>query len=59
MAGDPNNREGLTLKRLALYRHGKSLFDQTNYDALYKTLTTLPTEAVRRFTSWRPDPELG
>jgi len=45
MAGDPNNREGLTLKRLGMYRHGENLFDQTNYDALYKTLTTLPTEA--------------
>jgi hypothetical protein len=46
MAGDPNNREGLTLKGLApLCRHGKSLFDQTNYDASYRTLTTLPTEA--------------
>jgi len=41
LAGDPANREGLTLKKLALYRHGKNLFDQKNYDASYKTLTTL------------------
>jgi tetratricopeptide (TPR) repeat protein len=41
LAGDPANREGLTLKKLVLYRHGKNLSDQKNYDASYKTLTTL------------------
>ena len=41
LAGDPGNREGLTLKKLVLYRHGKNLFDQKNYDASYRTLTTL------------------
>jgi tetratricopeptide (TPR) repeat protein len=41
LAGDPANREGLTLKKLALYRHGKNLYDQKNYDASFKTLTTL------------------
>jgi tetratricopeptide (TPR) repeat protein len=41
LAGDPANREGLTLKKLVLYRHGKNLFEQKNYDASYKTLTTL------------------
>ena len=41
LAGDPSNREGLTLKKVALYRHGKNLFEQKNYDASYKPLTTL------------------
>jgi tetratricopeptide (TPR) repeat protein len=41
LAGDPGNREGLTLKKLALYRQGKNLFEQKNYDASYRTLTTL------------------
>jgi tetratricopeptide (TPR) repeat protein len=41
LAGDPSNREGVTLKKLVLYRHGKSLYDQKNYDASYRTLATL------------------
>jgi tetratricopeptide (TPR) repeat protein len=41
LAGDPGNREGLTLKKLVLYRQGKSQLDQKNYDASYRTLTTL------------------
>jgi tetratricopeptide (TPR) repeat protein len=41
LAGDPANREGLTLKKLVLYRHGKNLIDQKKYDASYKTLITL------------------
>ena len=28
LAGDPANREGLTLKKLVLYRHGKNLSEQ-------------------------------
>jgi tetratricopeptide (TPR) repeat protein len=41
LAGDPSNREGITLKKLALYRQGKNLYEQKNYDASYKTLNTL------------------
>jgi tetratricopeptide (TPR) repeat protein len=41
LAGDPANREGLTLKKLVLYRHGKNLYEQKNYDASFRTLTTL------------------
>jgi tetratricopeptide (TPR) repeat protein len=41
LAGDPGNREGQTLKKLVLYRQGKSLFDQQNYVASYRTLNTL------------------
>jgi tetratricopeptide (TPR) repeat protein len=41
LAGDPGNREGLTLKKLVLYRQGKAQFDQQNYDASYRTLNTL------------------
>jgi tetratricopeptide (TPR) repeat protein len=41
LAGDPGNREGLTLKKLVLYRQGKSLFDKQNYGASYRTLNTL------------------
>lgn len=41
LAGDPGNREGITLKKLVLYRHGKNLLDQKNYSGSYRTLTTL------------------
>jgi tetratricopeptide (TPR) repeat protein len=41
LAGDPGNREGITLKKQVLYRHGKNLFEQKNYDASYRTLYTL------------------
>jgi tetratricopeptide (TPR) repeat protein len=41
LAGDPGNREGVSLKKQVLYRQGKSQFDQKNYDASYRTLTTL------------------
>ena len=41
LAGDPANREGLTLKKLALYRQGKRLLDQKNYQASYRTLIVL------------------
>jgi tetratricopeptide (TPR) repeat protein len=39
--GDPANREGLSLKKLVLYRQSKDQLDQKNYDGSYKTLTTL------------------
>jgi tetratricopeptide (TPR) repeat protein len=41
LTGDPGNREGLSLKKQVLYRHGKEQIDQKNYDGSYKTLTTL------------------
>ena len=41
LAGDPGNREALTLKKLVLYRQSKSLFDQKNYDASFRTLNVL------------------
>jgi tetratricopeptide (TPR) repeat protein len=39
--GDPAHREGLSLKKLVLYRQGKDLLDRKNYDGSYRTLTTL------------------
>jgi tetratricopeptide (TPR) repeat protein len=41
LTGDPANREGVSLKKLVLYRQGKDQIDQKNYDGSYKTLTTL------------------
>ncbi|MGH7343137.1 MAG: LysM peptidoglycan-binding domain-containing protein, partial [Candidatus Rokuibacteriota bacterium] len=41
LAGDPANREGVTLKKLVLYRQGKAQLDQKNYVASYRTLNTL------------------
>ncbi|MEK7370133.1 MAG: LysM domain-containing protein [candidate division NC10 bacterium] len=41
LAGSPNNREGLDLKKLALYRQGKEQLDQKKYDESYRTLTQL------------------
>jgi len=41
LSGDPGNREGLSLKKVALYRQGKDQLDQKNYDGSYKTFTTL------------------
>jgi tetratricopeptide (TPR) repeat protein len=41
LAGDPGNREGLTLKKLALYRQGKNQFDQKNYAGSFRTLNVL------------------
>ncbi len=41
LSGDPGHREGLTLKKLVLYRQGKAQSDQKNYDGSYRTLTAL------------------
>ncbi|MGH6690380.1 MAG: LysM peptidoglycan-binding domain-containing protein [Gammaproteobacteria bacterium] len=41
LGADPGNREGVTLKKLVLYRRGKAELDQKKYDASYKTLTVL------------------
>ena len=41
LAADPGNREGVTLKKLVLYRQGKAEIDQKNYVASYKTLNVL------------------
>ena len=41
LAGSPNNREGLDLKKLGLYRQGKEQLDQKKYDESYRTLTQL------------------
>lgn len=41
LAGDPGNREALTLKKVVLYRQSKSLFEQKNYDASFRTLNVL------------------
>ena len=41
LQGDPGNREAMSLKKQALYRQSKAQIDQKNYDASYRTLTTL------------------
>ena len=41
LSGDPGHREGLTLKKLVLYRQSKAQLEQKNYDGSYRTLTTL------------------
>ena len=41
LGSDPGNREGMDLRKLVLYRQGKTQFDQRNYDASYRTLNTL------------------
>jgi len=41
LTSDPANREGLSLKKVVLYRQGKAQIDQKNYDGSYRTLTTL------------------
>jgi len=41
LSGDPGNRDGQTLRKLALYRQSKAQIDQKNYDGSYKTLSTL------------------
>jgi len=41
LSGDPGHREGLSLKKLVLYRQGKAQLDQKNYDGSYRTLTAL------------------
>jgi tetratricopeptide (TPR) repeat protein len=41
LAGNPGNREGLDLKKVALYRQGKNQLAQRRYDESYQTLTYL------------------
>ena len=41
LSGDPGHREGLSLKKLALYRQSKAQLEQKNYDGSYRTLNTL------------------
>jgi len=41
LAANPSNREGLDLKKGALYRHGKAQLDQKQYDESYRTLAQL------------------
>jgi tetratricopeptide (TPR) repeat protein len=38
---NPRDREGVALKKLVLYRHGRALFEQKKYDDSYHTLTQL------------------
>ena len=41
LAGSPGNRDGLDVKKVALYRQGKQQFDQKHYDDSFRTLTQL------------------
>ena len=41
LAGSPGNRDGLTLKKQALYQLGKSQITQKKYEDSYRTLTQL------------------
>ena len=41
LAGQPSNREGLDIKKTALYRQGKQQLDQRKYTESYKTLGQL------------------
>jgi tetratricopeptide (TPR) repeat protein len=41
LASTPSDREGQDLRKAALYRYGKSQFDQNHYDESYRTLTQL------------------
>jgi tetratricopeptide (TPR) repeat protein len=41
LASSPSNREGIDLKKVALYRHGKKQLDQRQWDDSYRTLTQL------------------
>ena len=41
LAANPSNRDGLDLKKVALYRHGKAQLDQKQYDESYRTLVQL------------------
>ena len=41
LAANPGNREGVDLRKAALYRHGKTQFDQRQYDESYRTLAQL------------------
>jgi tetratricopeptide (TPR) repeat protein len=41
LTSTPSDREGQDLRKVALYRYGKSQFDQRQYDESYRTLTQL------------------
>lgn len=41
LAGSPGHREGLELKKLALYRHAKDQFGQKRYEESYRSLLQL------------------
>ena len=41
LASTPSDREGQDLRKAALYRYGKSQFDQKQYDESYRTLSQL------------------
>jgi tetratricopeptide (TPR) repeat protein len=41
LASTPSDREGQDLRKVALYRYGKSQFDQRQYEESYRTLTVL------------------
>jgi tetratricopeptide (TPR) repeat protein len=41
LASTPSDREGQDLRKVALYRYGKSQFDQQQYEESYRTLTLL------------------
>jgi tetratricopeptide (TPR) repeat protein len=41
LAGNPGNQEGLTVKKLALYRQGKSYLAGQRWEESYRTLTQL------------------
>ncbi len=41
LAANPSHREGLDLKKVALYRHGKAQLDQKRFDESYRTLAQL------------------
>jgi tetratricopeptide (TPR) repeat protein len=41
LASTPSDKEGQDLRKVTLYRYGKSQFDQKQYDESYRTLTLL------------------
>jgi tetratricopeptide (TPR) repeat protein len=41
LSSTPSDREGQDLRKVALYRYGKSQYDQKQYDESYRTLTQL------------------
>jgi len=41
LASTPSDREGQDLRKVALYRYGKSQYDQKQYEESYRTLTQL------------------
>ena len=54
LAGHPSNREGLDIKKTALYRQGKQQLDQRQYSESYKTLGQL----VRLQPDYQDSPRL-